>query len=56
MDTDIGYLLSLQAVRSRAQTVLNEARNGNLIHFHYDESRMAETASLVTNIITVCAV
>ena len=49
----IPYLLSLQAVRERAQAVLQIARDGALKHFEYDESRMPAVAEYVIGIINV---
>ncbi|KAF7553545.1 hypothetical protein G7Z17_g3552 [Cylindrodendrum hubeiense] len=51
MDTDREYLLSLQAVRANASKVLDAANNGELIHFDYDDQRMAVVADFVTDVI-----
>ncbi|KAM0262566.1 hypothetical protein ACHAQJ_001611 [Trichoderma viride] len=50
--SDIEYLKSLRAVRERSRIVLEAARNGGLNNFIYDESRMKETAELVTGVIS----
>ncbi|KAF4449682.1 hypothetical protein F53441_7083 [Fusarium austroafricanum] len=53
MDNDRNYLLSLQAVRDHAYKVLGAAKEGNLKHFNYDESRMTDVADYVSNVIDV---
>ncbi|OJJ52769.1 hypothetical protein ASPSYDRAFT_73350 [Aspergillus sydowii CBS 593.65] len=49
---DIEYLKSLQAVRERAQLVLQAACKDELSHFHYNASKMPKVAEFVTGIIT----
>ncbi|KAI0173382.1 DUF1688-domain-containing protein [Hypoxylon sp. FL1284] len=48
---DIAYLLSLQAVRERAQVVFTAAREGRLNSFEYDEQRMSAVADFVISVI-----
>ncbi|KAJ5902049.1 hypothetical protein N7495_002577 [Penicillium taxi] len=48
---DIEYLKSLQAVRERAQLVLEAGVKGELSHFNYHFDRMPEAAEFVANII-----
>lgn len=50
---DIEYLKSLQAVRERAQLVLQAACKDELSHFHYNAAKMSTVAEFVTGIITV---
>lgn len=52
--SDIEYLKSLQAVRERAQLVLQAASRDELSHFHYDAAKMSTVVEFVTGIITVC--
>ena len=52
-DAEVDFLLSLQAVRERAQKVLGAARQGSLNSFDYDEGRMAHVADFVSDIISV---
>ncbi|OJJ08752.1 hypothetical protein ASPVEDRAFT_47925 [Aspergillus versicolor CBS 583.65] len=49
---DIEYLKSLQAVRERAQLVLQAACKDELSHFHYNAAKMSTVAEFVTGIIT----
>lgn len=51
MLTDRAYLLSLQAVRQNAAKVFEAAKQGELNHFDYDPSRMADVANFVTDVI-----
>ncbi|KAI1372221.1 DUF1688-domain-containing protein [Hypoxylon crocopeplum] len=48
---NIAYLLSLQAVRERAQVVLAAAREGRLHSFEFDEERMSAVADFVISVI-----
>jgi hypothetical protein len=52
-DTDVSYLLGLEAVRERAQTVLRIAEAGSLNNFDYDATRMAEVTDFVVGIMQV---
>jgi hypothetical protein len=53
MENDRDYLLSLRAVRDHANKVLQAAKQGDLKHFDYDESRMTEVADYVSKVIDV---
>lgn len=53
MDSDLKYLLSIQAVRDQASKVFESAKQGNLKHFDYDESRMGAVADYVSKVIDV---
>lgn len=53
MGSQIDYLLSLQAVRERAQLVFKQAKQGRLNHFEYDETKMPEVADRVVALISV---
>jgi hypothetical protein len=53
MDSDLKYLLSLQAVRDQASKVFESAKQGNLKHFDYDEVRMGAVADYVSKVIDV---
>ncbi|KAI1849766.1 hypothetical protein JX266_004715 [Neoarthrinium moseri] len=50
-NSDIAYLLSLQAVRERAQLVLQAAKEGSLNSFEYHEDRLPAVADFVIGII-----
>jgi hypothetical protein len=52
---EIEYLKSLQAVRERANLVLEAAENDELTHFSYHPNKMGEVAEYVTGIINVCS-
>lgn len=52
-DQDISYLLSLQAVRDRSQSVLKAAKEGALNNFDYHHERMPEVADFVLSVISV---
>lgn len=54
MVEDTDYLLSLQAVRERSQTVLEAAKKNELLHFQFDENLMPAAAEFVVGIIKVC--
>jgi hypothetical protein len=53
MPPDIDYLLSLEAVRDRAQIVFQAAQKDELAHFTYHASKLPEAAAYVTSIINV---
>ncbi|KAH8668829.1 hypothetical protein BX600DRAFT_460779 [Xylariales sp. PMI_506] len=48
---DVDYLLSLEAVRERAQKVFQIAKSGSLTNFNYDEARLPEVAEFVIGVI-----
>lgn len=50
---DIEYLKSLQAVRDRANLVLEAAQRDQLTHFHYHADKMPSVADFVAGIISV---
>lgn len=50
-NSEVAYLLSLEAVRQRAQTVLRAAEAGRLNNFNYDAHRMPEAADFVVSTI-----
>ena len=50
---EIAYLLSLQAVRGRAQQVLKAAQEGSLVNFNYDAQRLSAVADFVVGVIRV---
>ncbi|RVX66955.1 hypothetical protein B0A52_09079 [Exophiala mesophila] len=52
MDSDIDYLLSLAAVRDRANVVLDLAEKGKLNHFNYEPKNLDVVADYVSNLIT----
>lgn len=54
MDDKVKYLLSLSAVRERAQIVGEAAEAGKLSHFDVHEERLDEAAEFVTSVIKVC--
>lgn len=47
------YLLSLQAVREKANAVFSLAEKGKLQNFQYHADRLQETADFVIDIIQV---
>ncbi|KAF9887248.1 hypothetical protein FE257_010376 [Aspergillus nanangensis] len=51
MDPNVQELLGLKAVRSRARTVFNLAKQGKLNHFDYHADRLEKVAEYVTWII-----
>ena len=53
MDSEIDYVLSLQAVRERAHTVLGIARTEGLNHFQFNEGKLDDTADFVIGVIKV---
>lgn len=54
MDSDIDYILSLQAVRQRAHHVFSLAKADKLNHFDYHEDRFNDAVQYALNIIKVC--
>ncbi|KAF1950417.1 DUF1688-domain-containing protein [Byssothecium circinans] len=52
MDAKVKYLLSLNAVRDRAQKVGQAAEAGKLSHFDVHEERLGDVAEFVTSVIT----
>lgn len=56
MDSDIEYLLSLAAVRDRANVVFALAEKGKLNHFNYEPKKLDAVADYVSNLISVCHV
>jgi hypothetical protein len=53
MTPDIEYLLSLEAVRERAQIVFAAAKKDELSHFTYHADKLPEAAAFVTSVINV---
>jgi hypothetical protein len=53
MTADIEYLLSLEAVRERAQVVFAAAKSDELSHFTYHADKLPEAAAFVTSVIKV---
>lgn len=53
MTDTIPYLLSLKAVRERAQLVFQNAEQGKLNHFDYHPEKLDATAKYVMDIIEV---
>jgi hypothetical protein len=54
MDSDVKYLLSLNAVRDRAKLVGEAAATGKLSHFDVHEERLNDVADFVVSVIKVC--
>jgi hypothetical protein len=54
MDSEIKYLLSLDAVRDRAKIVGEAAEAGKLSHFDVHEERLSDVADFVVSVIKVC--
>jgi hypothetical protein len=54
MDSDVKYLLSLNAVRDRAKIVGEAAAAGKLTHFNVYEERLGDVADFVVSVIKVC--
>lgn len=52
---DIEYLMTLQAVRDRANLVQKAAEQGELTHFNYNVARMPAVADFVAGVIAVCS-
>lgn len=55
MDSDIKYLLSLCAIRERAQIVWRAAEAGELAHFDFHADKLGDVADFVISIIQVLA-
>jgi hypothetical protein len=53
MDSEIKYLLSLDAVRDRAKIVGEAAEAGKLSHFDVHEERLNDVADFVVSVIKV---
>jgi hypothetical protein len=53
MESKVKYLLSLRAIRERAQIVRDAAQAGKLNHFDLHEDRMDDVADFVTTVIKV---
>jgi hypothetical protein len=53
MTPNIEYLLSLEAVRERAQVVFAAAKRDELSHFTYHADKLPEAAAFVTSVINV---
>lgn len=53
MDSQVEYLLSLRAIRERAQVVGDVAKSGNLSHFDLQEDRLDDVVDFVASIIKV---
>ena len=53
MDSQVKYLLSLQAIRDRAKIVGEAAKVGKLTHFNVYEERLPAVADYVTRVIKV---
>lgn len=53
MDPQIEELLGLEAVRTRAHTVLKLAEEGRLNHFNYHPERMEDATDYVLKLIQV---
>ncbi|KAI0885503.1 DUF1688 domain-containing protein [Annulohypoxylon maeteangense] len=51
MDSQVKYLLSLQAIRDRAKIVGEVAKAGNLTHFDLHEDKLDDVADFVTSVI-----
>ncbi|KIW23094.1 uncharacterized protein PV07_11320 [Cladophialophora immunda] len=52
MVSEVEYLVSLQAVRERANCVFECAQRGTLNHFHYNADQLPEAARLVAQTIS----
>lgn len=50
-DPEIDYVLSLQAVREKAHTVLKIAKTDGLNHFQLNEEKLSDTADYVIEVI-----
>lgn len=55
MDSQIKYLLSLRAVRERAQIVWQAAEAGELTHFNFHDDKLGDVADFVISVIQVLA-
>lgn len=55
MDSDVKYLLSLRAIRERAQLVWRAAEAGDLTHFDFHADKLNDAADFVISVIQVLA-
>lgn len=53
MDPHVKYLLSLRAVRERAQVVWQAAEAGELTHFDLHKDKLGDVADFVISVIQV---
>lgn len=53
MNSDVNYLLSLGAIRDRAQIVWQAAETGELSHFNFHEDKLSDVADFVISVIQV---
>lgn len=53
MNPDIKYLLSLRAIRERAQIVWRAAEAGELVHFDFHADKLHDVADFVISTIQV---
>lgn len=53
MDPKVKYLLSLRAIRDRADVVGEIAKAGNLAHFELHEDKMDDVVDFVASVIKV---
>lgn len=51
MNSDVNYLLSLGAIRDRAQIVWQAAEAGELAHFNFHEDKLSDVADFVISVI-----
>ena len=55
MNSDIQYLLSLQAVRDRSHKVFDAAKRGALNHFEFHPEKLPIATDYIVNVISVCS-
>jgi hypothetical protein len=53
MDPNVKYLLSLRAIRDRANVVREIAEAGNLAHFDLREDKLDDVVDFVASVIKV---
>jgi hypothetical protein len=53
MNSDVKYLLSLRAIRERAQLVWRAAEAGELAHFNVHRDKLEDVADFVVSVIKV---
>ena len=53
MNPNIAHLMSLEAVRERAQIVYDAAKKGGLNNFEFHQEKLDDAADYVTGIIKV---
>lgn len=53
MDPHVKYLLSLRAIRERAQVVWQAAEAGELSHFDLHKDKLGDVADFVISVIQV---